>query len=65
MYAQGAAATPVHCLNAMTEFGKKNGLKNVRVVHMHTEGPAAYADPSCDGIFRYIEYHNFILFLYS
>ncbi|XP_050310665.1 4-hydroxybutyrate coenzyme A transferase [Anthonomus grandis grandis] len=52
VFAQGAAATPVDLLTAMTEVGKKKNLKNVTVCHMHTEGPAAYTDPSCEGIFR-------------
>lgn len=52
MFAQGAAATPIDLLNAMTEVGKKRKLKDVTVCHMHTEGPAVYTDPSCEGIFR-------------
>ncbi|KAJ8941830.1 hypothetical protein NQ318_005113 [Aromia moschata] len=52
VFAQGAAATPVALLSAMTEIGKKNNLKNVKVCHMHTEGKAPYTDPSCEGIFR-------------
>lgn len=50
---QGAAATPVPLLDAMTDFGKENKLKNVTVCHMHTEGNAGYHDASCDGMFRY------------
>ncbi|CAH0555922.1 unnamed protein product [Brassicogethes aeneus] len=52
VFSQGAAATPVALLNAMTEVGKEKNLKDIRVCHMHTEGPAAYTDPSCEGIFR-------------
>ncbi|RZC39385.1 uncharacterized protein BDFB_006312, partial [Asbolus verrucosus] len=36
----------------MTEYGKSQKLKDITVCHMHTEGPAAYTDPSCEGIFR-------------
>lgn len=54
VYAQGAAATPIELLKAMTEVGKDENLKNIRVCHMHTEGPATYTDPSCEGIFRSI-----------
>lgn len=54
VFSQGAAATPVALLTAMTEVGKKKGLKNITVCHMHTEGPAAYTDPSCEGIFRWV-----------
>ncbi|CAH1171100.1 unnamed protein product [Phaedon cochleariae] len=52
VFAQGAAATPVNLLQAMTDVGKKKSLSNVTVCHMHTEGPAPYTDPSCEGIFR-------------
>lgn len=52
MFAQGAAATPISLLNAMTTVGKSKNLQNVTVCHMHTEGPAPYTDPSCEGIFR-------------
>lgn len=52
VFAQGAAATPIALLNAMTEVGKSKKLKDVTVCHMHTEGPASYTDPSCEGIFR-------------
>ncbi|CAG9760113.1 unnamed protein product [Ceutorhynchus assimilis] len=56
VFAQGAAATPIHCLDAMTQVGKKKNLKDVTVCHMHTEGPAAYTDPSCEGIFRSLSF---------
>ncbi|XP_017777428.1 PREDICTED: 4-hydroxybutyrate coenzyme A transferase [Nicrophorus vespilloides] len=52
VYIQGAAATPLVLIEAMTKFGKENKLKDVMVCHMHTEGPALYCDPSCEGIFR-------------
>lgn len=52
VFAQGAAATPVTLLHAMTEHGKTNKLKNIGVCHMHTEGHAPYTDPECEGIFR-------------
>lgn len=53
VFVQGAAATPIHMVNAMAEYGKSKQLKGVTVIHMHTEGPAAYCDPSCEGVFRY------------
>ncbi|XP_056635348.1 4-hydroxybutyrate coenzyme A transferase [Diorhabda carinulata] len=52
VFSQGAAATPIDLLKAMTEVGKNKKLENVTVCHMHTEGPATYTDPSCEGIFR-------------
>ncbi|XP_060528877.1 4-hydroxybutyrate coenzyme A transferase [Cylas formicarius] len=56
VFAQGAAATPIDLLNAMTAVGKKKQLQNITVCHMHTEGPASYTDPSCEGIFRSLSF---------
>jgi len=36
----------------MTDYGKSSGLKNVTVCHMHTEGPAGYTEPDCEGKYR-------------
>ncbi|XP_068625622.1 4-hydroxybutyrate coenzyme A transferase [Battus philenor] len=52
VYAQGAAATPVPLLNAMTEVGKSGSLRDIKVVHMHTEKEAPYVAPECKDIFR-------------
>lgn len=52
VFAQGAAATPVHLLTAMTEKGKCAQLQDIKVFHMHTEGKAAYTAEDCEGIFR-------------
>ncbi|GBP26468.1 Histone-lysine N-methyltransferase SETMAR [Eumeta japonica] len=54
VFAQGAAATPVPLLNAMTEVGRRGALRDVRVVHMHTECEAPYVAPECKDIFRCI-----------
>ncbi|XP_067658202.1 4-hydroxybutyrate coenzyme A transferase-like [Haliotis asinina] len=52
VYIQGAAATPITLADAMAVYGKKAGLKDVEVVHMHTEGPATYAQPEYKDHFR-------------
>lgn len=52
VFCSGAAATPIHVLNAMTNHGKENNLRDITVVHMHTEGPASYCAPDCKDIFR-------------
>jgi len=52
VFIQGAAATPRVLVPALAEHGKKNGLKGVKVHHIHTEGPGEYLDPDCEGIFR-------------
>lgn len=52
VYAQGAAATPVPLLDAMTEVGKAGAMRDIKVVHMHTEKEAKYVAPECKDIFR-------------
>lgn len=52
MFAQGAAATPLVLLEAMTNQGKSRNLKDIRVVHMHTEGPGLYCAPELKDTFR-------------
>lgn len=52
MFAQGAAATPVPLLTAMTEVGKSGSLKDIKVVHMHTEKDAPYVAPELKDTFR-------------
>lgn len=42
---QGAAATPVELLRAMTQVGSSRGVKNVKLYHMHLEGEAIFASP--------------------
>jgi len=52
VFVHGVAATPTHLLKSMTEFGKKKNLKDIKVVHIHIEGPAYHTEPDCQGIFR-------------
>ncbi|XP_054719383.1 4-hydroxybutyrate coenzyme A transferase-like [Uloborus diversus] len=52
VFVQGAAATPRALVPALAEHGKKSGLKNVTVCHIHTEGAAEYNHPDMAGIFR-------------
>lgn len=56
VFAQGAAATPIHLLKAMTEQGKAAKLKDITVCHMHTEGEAPYTNPECEGMFRSVSF---------
>ncbi len=80
VFVQGMAATPTLLTNAMTEYGKVEGLKarclmlavlyilvlsritpnsitvltsqGISVFHLHTEGPCAYVEEDCEGIFN-------------
>nr|BAN20838.1 4-hydroxybutyrate Co-A transferase [Riptortus pedestris] len=56
VFMSGAAATPIDLAEAMTKHGKANKLKDITVCHMHTEGPASYAQPDCEGIFRSLSF---------
>lgn len=44
IYVQAAAATPYVLTKALTQ--RANELKDVEICHLHTEGPAPYADPA-------------------
>ncbi|OYU85307.1 MAG: 4-hydroxybutyrate CoA-transferase [Flavobacterium sp. BFFFF2] len=43
VYVQAAAATPTVLTQALTDRAAE--LKNVEICHLHTEGPASYANP--------------------
>jgi len=51
VFIQGAAATPTPLIEAMSA---RQDLENVRLYHMHTEGPAPFADPGMEKRFRSI-----------
>lgn len=50
VFIQGAAATPVELIDAMTRRAPE--LRDVEVVHLHTEGVAPYASPELSQSFR-------------
>ena len=52
VHLSSVAVTPHHLINAMVDRGKNGEFKNVRIQHIHTEGPAPYADPALEGIFQ-------------
>lgn len=60
MFVQGAAATPRVLVPALAEHGKKAGLKNVTVCHIHTEGAAEYNHPDCASEFISLVFFSFI-----
>jgi len=49
VYIQCSAATPLVLVDAMTQHGILSKLKDVELIHMHTQGPAEYAKPHCQG----------------
>lgn len=52
IFVQGAAATPVELLRAMTDYGVRCNVRNVRLYHMHLEGSAPFAKPENAKHFR-------------
>lgn len=52
IHMSSVAVTPHALIDAMVARGKNREFKNVTVQHIHTEGPAPYADPELEGIFQ-------------
>lgn len=50
VYVHGIAAAPQTLIQAMT--ARSDELRDVEVVHLHTEGPAPYAEPGMELSFR-------------
>src|SRR4051794_34670782 len=51
VYVQGGAATPLALLDALVARAPE--LRNVEIVHLHTEAPASYAAPEMTSSFRH------------
>ena len=49
VFVHGCAATPLTLLLAMAKHGIDARLKDVELVHIHTEGPAVCVQPEYDG----------------
>lgn len=49
VFVHGGAATPLPLLDAMAQRGKEAGLKDVELIHIHTEGPGVVVEPEYDG----------------
>lgn len=52
VHLSSVASAPHSLINAMCERGRAGELKNVHIHHLHTEGPAPYAEPEFEGIFQ-------------
>lgn len=52
IFIHGAAATPLHLIECLVEHGKKAGLTDVEIMHIHTEGPGLYNNIEYQGMFR-------------
>ncbi|MBQ9313040.1 MAG: acetyl-CoA hydrolase/transferase family protein [Bacteroidales bacterium] len=47
------AAAPQSLIKAMCDRGRNHEFENVYIHHLHTEGPAPYAEPEFEGIFHH------------
>lgn len=52
IHLHSVAVTPHPLIKAMCERGRNKEFRNVRIQHIHTEGPAPYAGPEFEGIFQ-------------
>jgi acyl-CoA hydrolase len=52
IHLSSVASAPQCLINAMCKRGKAGEFKNVHIHHLHTEGPAPYADPVFEGVFQ-------------
>lgn len=50
VFVSGAATTPMEVVCSMTQHGKQNDLKNIRVCSIHTEFDSPYCAPECEGM---------------
>lgn len=52
IFIHGQAATPLHLIDALIVHAKAKKLKEIELLHLHTIGPATYADPEYSKIFK-------------
>ena len=52
VHLHSVALTPHPLIKAMCERGRNKEFRNVRIQHIHTEGPAPYASQAFEGIFQ-------------
>ncbi len=52
IHLSSVAATPHELIRVMVERGRNKEFSDVKIQHIHTEGPAPYADKEFEGIFQ-------------
>ena len=55
VFSHGASATPAPLLAALSA---RTDLEGVRLYHLHTDGPAPWCDPACEGRIRSVSLFN-------
>ena len=53
VHLSSVASAPQCLINAMCDRGRAGELKDVHIHHLHTEGPAPYAEPEFEGVFQH------------
>ena len=52
IHLSSVASAPQCLIKAMCERGRAGELKDVHIHHLHTEGPAPYAEAEFEGVFQ-------------
>lgn len=52
VHLSSVASAPSVLIEAMCAYAREKKLRQVRIHHLHTEGPAPYANPEYEGIFQ-------------
>lgn len=52
IHLHSVALAPQGLISAMCERGRNGELRDVKIQHLHTEGPAPYADAEFEGVFQ-------------
>src|SRR5664280_1745439 len=52
IHLSSVASSPQCLINAMCDRGRAGDFRNVHIHHLHTEGPAPYANAEFEGIFQ-------------
>jgi len=52
IHIHSVSCAPQKLIDAMVERGRRKEFENVRIQHLHTEGPAPYTHPEFEGIFQ-------------
>lgn len=52
IHMHSVSCAPQKLIDAMCERGRRKEFHNVRIQHLHTEGPAPYSAPEFEGIFQ-------------
>lgn len=53
VHLSSVASAPQVLIQAMCDRGRAGELHDVKIHHLHTEGPAPYADPEFEGVFQH------------